>query len=50
MLVSVSLGYSYQNFINNLDESASVKAEINKLRETDAFKEIEQYVAEFSGA
>ena len=50
IIIEFPVSLAYQNFINNLDESASVKAEINKLRETDAFKEIEQYVAEFSGA
>ena len=50
IIIEFPVSLAYQNFINSLDESASIKAEINKLRETDAFKEIEQYVAEFSGA
>jgi hypothetical protein len=33
-----------------IDNNVSVKAEVNKLKNTEAFKELEQYVAEFTGA
>ena len=38
------------HFIGEIDTNVSVKAEVNKLKNTEAFKELEQYVAEFSGA
>lgn len=50
IVIEFPVSLAYQNFINTLDQSVTVKAEINKLKETEAFKELEQYVAEFSGA
>jgi len=41
---------AYKDFIGEIDTNISVKAEVNKLKNTEAFKELEQYVAEFSGA
>tara|TARA_Y100000389_G_C17461698_1_gene522244 strand:+ start:2043 stop:3338 length:1296 start_codon:yes stop_codon:yes gene_type:complete len=41
---------AYKDFIGEIDTNISVKAEVNKLKDTEAFKELEQYVAEFSGA
>ena len=50
IVIEFPVSLAYQNFINTLDQSVTIKAEINKLKETEAFKELEQYVAEFSGA
>ena len=50
VVIEFPVSLAYKNFIADLDSSVTVKAEINKLKDTDAFKELEQYVAEFSGA
>jgi len=50
VLIEFPVSLAYKNFIADLDTSLTVKAEINKLKNTDAFKELEQYVAEYSGA
>ena len=50
VVIEFPVSLAYKNFIADLDSSVTVKAEINKLKNTDAFKELEQYVAEFSGA
>ena len=50
VLIEFPVSLAYKNFIAEIDSSLSVKAEVNKLKNTDAFKELEQYVAEFSGA
>lgn len=50
VVIEFPVSLAYKNFIAEIDSSLSVKAEVNKLRNTDAFKELEQYVAEYSGA
>ncbi len=50
VVIEFPVSLAYKNFIADLDNSVTVKAEINKLKDTEAFKELEQYVAEFSGA
>jgi len=50
IVIEFPVSLAYKNFIANLDSSTTVKAEINKLKETDAFKELEQYVSNFTGA
>ena len=50
VLIEFPVSLAYKNFIAEIDNNVSVKAEINKLKNTDAFKELEQYVAEFTGA
>ena len=50
VLIEFPVSLAYKNFIAEIDSSLSVKAEVNKLKNTEAFKELEQYVAEFSGA
>jgi chromosome segregation ATPase len=50
VVIEFPVSLAYKNFIADLDSSVTVKAEINKLKNTDAFKELEQYVAEFTGA
>jgi chromosome segregation ATPase len=50
VVIEFPVSLAYKNFIAEIDSSLSVKAEVNKLKNTNAFKELEQYVAEFSGA
>ena len=50
ILIEYPISLAYKNFIKEIDNTVSVKAEVNKLKETDAFKELEMYVAEFSGS
>ena len=50
VVLEFKTGLAYKTFIDEVDTSQSVKADIKKLKNTEAFKELEQYVAEFSGA
>ena len=50
IVIEFPVSLAYRNFIANIDDSVTLKAEINKLKSTDAFKELEQYVSEFTGA
>ena len=50
IIIEFPVSAAYKDFIAELDTNVSVKAEVKKLKNTDAFKELEQYVAEFSGA
>jgi len=50
VVLEFKTGLAYKTFIDEVDTSQSVKADIKKLKNTKAFKELEQYVAEFSGA
>ncbi len=50
VVIEFPVSLAYKNFIAEIDSSLSVKAEVNKLKNTEAFKELEQYVAEFTGA
>ena len=50
VVIEFPVSLAYKNFIAEIDNNVSVKAEVNKLKNTDAFKELEQYVAEFTGA
>ena len=48
VVLEFKTGLAYKTFIDEVDTSQSVKADIKKLKNTEAFKELEQYVAEFS--
>ena len=50
IVIKYPITLAYKNFIAEIDSSLTVKANINKLKNTEAFKELEQFVAEFSGA
>ena len=50
IVIESPVSLAYRNFIASVDDNVTLKAEVNKLKSTDAFKELEQYVAEFSGA
>jgi len=49
IVIEFPVSLAYRNFIANIDDSVTLKAEINKLKSTDAFKELEEYVSEFTG-
>ena len=50
IVIKYPITLAYKNFIAEIDSSLTVKANVKKLKNTEAFKELEQYVAEFSGA
>ena len=50
IMIEYPVSLAYKNFITEIDTNVTVKAQVNKLKNTEAFKELEQYVAEFSGA
>ena len=50
IVIEFPVSLAYRNFIASIDNNVTLKAEINKLKSTDAFKELEQYVSEFTGA
>ena len=50
IMIEFPVSLAYKNFITEIDTNVTVKAQVNKLKNTEAFKELEQYVAEFSGA
>jgi len=50
IMIEYPVSLAYKNFITEIDTNVTVKAQVSKLKNTEAFKELEQYVAEFSGA
>ena len=50
IMIEYPVSLAYRNFITEIDTNVTVKAQVSKLKNTEAFKELEQYVAEFSGA
>ena len=50
VLIEFPISLAYKNQLQNLEQSTSVSADIKKLKDTDAFKELEQFVSEFTGA
>ena len=44
------IGLAYKNYIDQLKKSNVLKADFKKIENTQAFKELELYVSEFSGA
>ena len=50
VLLEYPLGQIYKAFINRIEQSPELKSSVTALKNTEAFKELEQYVAEFSGA
>ena len=50
IVIEFPVGLAYKDFIGEIDTNVSLKAEVNKLKNTEAFKELEQYVTELSGA
>ncbi len=50
IVIEFPVTLAYKNLIDNFENNITVKAGINKLKDTNAFKELEQYVSEFTGA
>jgi len=50
ILIEFPVSLAYKNYLQNLEQSTSVSADIEKIKNTDAFKELEQFVSEFTGA
>ena len=50
ILLEYPIAQVYKAFINRVKENENLKSTVTALKNTEAFKELEQYVAEFSGA
>ena len=50
VLLEYPIAQVYKAFINRVEENKNLKSTVTALKNTDVFKELEQYVAEFSGA
>jgi len=50
IVIEYPISLAYKNFIAEIDSSLTVKANISKLKNTDAFKELEEFVSQFTGA
>ena len=50
ILLEYPIAQVYKAFINRVEENENLKSSVKALKNTEAFKELEQYVAEFSDA
>ena len=50
VVLEFKTGLAYKTFINEVETNQTAKADIKKLKNSEAFKELEEYVAEFTGA
>ena len=50
ILLEYPTGNLYKAFLNRLENSDAIKDSLQAIKDTDTFKELEAYVAEFSGA
>ena len=50
ILLEYPIAQVYKAFINRVEENENLKSTVKVLKNTEAFKELEQYVAEFTGA
>ena len=50
ILLEYPIAQVYKAFINKVENNENLKSNITALKNTEAFKELEDYVAEFSGA
>ena len=50
ILLEYPIAQVYKAFINRVEENENLKSNVTALKNTEAFKELEQYVAEFNGA
>ena len=48
IVLEVSISSTYKNYLNNIETNEVIKKNLPKLKDTEAFKELEQYVAEFA--
>ena len=50
ILLEYPIAQVYKAFINRVEQNEKLKSTVTALKNTEAFKELEQFVAEFSGA
>tara|TARA_A100001015_G_scaffold318711_1_gene439416 strand:- start:2650 stop:4050 length:1401 start_codon:yes stop_codon:yes gene_type:complete len=50
IVLEFPISFAYKNYLNSIETNAIIKKKLPKLKDTDAFKELEQYVSEFTGA
>jgi hypothetical protein len=50
IVIEFPLSLAYKAYLTNLENSTSVSANMDKLKNTEAFKELEEYVNSFTGA
>ena len=50
ILLKYPVGLAYKNYIEELKKSDLLKADLKKIKKTEAFKELELYVSQFTGA
>ena len=50
ILLEYPIAQVYKAFINRVEKNENLKSSVTALKNTEAFKELEQFVAEFSGA
>jgi hypothetical protein len=50
IVIEFPLSLAYKAYLTNLENSTSVSANMDKLKNTEAFKELEEYVNNFTGA
>ncbi len=48
IVLEVSISSTYKNYIESIETNEVIKKNLPKLKDTEAFKELEQYVAEFA--
>ena len=50
ILIEFPVSLAYKSYLNDLEKNTTVKTGLDKLKNTDTFKELEQYVSKFTGA
>ena len=50
IVLEFNIGLAYKAYLKNIENNQVIKKNLNKLKDTEAFKELEQYVSEFTGA
>jgi len=50
IIIKYPISLAYKNFIAEIDSSLTINANVSKLKNTDAFKELEEFVSQFTGA
>ncbi len=50
IVIEFPISLAYKNYLTDIQNNVKIKGSVDQLKNTQAFKELEQYVAEFSGA
>ena len=50
ILIEFPVGLAYREYLTDIQNNVKIKGSVNQLKNTQAFKELEQYVSEFTGA